>query len=229
MTDETTTGTTTATTGAADTAKTETTTEAAKTDSTVLGTKTEGETKTEDAKTADTKTEGDKKAEGDKKTDAPSVDPKAFKLPDGFTADEKQMGDFAALANEFKLPQDAAQKLVDLHAAALKQASETSSKYWSDKQAEWLTEAKKTYGPEPAKNPKIVAVSKLIDSLGEKPAGALREALDMSGMGNHPAVVAAFAQLAERLSEPGHAKGSPAGRPANIAESFYGTSMQPKG
>lgn len=159
----------------------------------------------------------------DKPGDKPAatVDPKAFKLPDGFTADEKQLGEFASIANELKLPQDAAQKFLDLHATALKQASETSSKFWADKQAEWATQNKADFGPEPAKNPKIIAVSKMIDSLGEKPAAALKEALEFSGMGNNPAVIAAFAALAERLTEPGHAKGTPPSKPQDPAAAFY--------
>lgn len=172
-----------------------------------------------DAAAEDKKPDGDKKP--DDKTAAATVDPKAFKLPDGFTADEKQLGEFASIANELKLPQDAAQKFLDLHATALKQASETSSKFWSDKQAEWATQNKADFGPEPAKNPKIIAVSKMIDSLGEKPAAALKEALEFSGMGNNPAVIAAFAALAERLTEPGHAKGNPTSKPQDPATAFY--------
>lgn len=177
---------------------------------------------------------GDKPAEApkaedkpaDKPGDKPAEKPAAlaatdFKLPDGFTADEAQMGSFLSIANELGLSKEAAQKLVDLNAASVRAASEASSKYWADLQKEWQAEATKTYGPEPAKNPKIIAVSKAIDSLGEKPAAALREALDMSGMGNHPAVIAAFAAFAERLSEPAHAKGSPPGRPATAAQAIY--------
>lgn len=180
-----------------------------------------------DPKPADATKPEDKPADrpADKSADKPAegatVDPKAFKLPDGFTADEKQLGEFASIANELKLPQDAAQKFLDLHATALKQASETSSKFWADKQAEWATQNKADFGPEPAKNPKIIAVSKMIDSLGEKPAAALKEALEFSGMGNNPAVIAVFAALAERLTEPGHAKGSPPSKPQDPATAFY--------
>jgi hypothetical protein len=218
--------TTTTTTDAGATADTTKTADTGAADQTLLGGKTEtaADTKTADtAKTEDKKTEvtEDKKADDKKSPDAPTVDAKALKLPEGFTADEAQLGAFATLANEFKLPQDAAQKLVDLHAAALKSASEASSKYWGDLQKTWQDEAKTTYGPEPAKNPKIIAVGKMIDSLGEKPASALREALDMSGMGNHPAIIAAFASLAERLAEPAHAQGNPANRPATAAQAIY--------
>jgi len=169
-------------------------------------------------------TEPPKPPEEPAKPDAkPTVDVKAFKLPEGFKADDPTLTSFAALANEHKLTQDAAQKLVDMHTAALKQASEASSKYWGDKQKEWETVNKAEYGPVPTENPKITAVAKLIDSLGEKPAAELRDALVFSGMGNNPAVVKAFVLLAERLTEPGHARGTPpSGRPATAAEALYG-------
>jgi hypothetical protein len=109
------------------------------------------------------------------------------------------------------------QSLVDFHAAELKKASEASSKYWAEKQTEWQAKAKEVYGPEPAKSPKIIAVAKLIDSLGEKPASELRDALEMSGMGNHPAVIAAFVNLADRLGEPKHLQGNPPAATAQTA------------
>jgi hypothetical protein len=161
----------------------------------------------------------------DKKPDpAPVIDAKALKLPEGFTADEATLASAVSILSDEKLaPQERAQRLVDFHAAELKKASEASSKYWGDLQTEWQAKAKEAYGPEPAKSPKIVAVSKLIDSLGEKPAGELRDALEMSGMGNHPAIIAAFVNLAERLVEPKHVSGNPpSGRPATAAEAIYG-------
>jgi hypothetical protein len=168
---------------------------------------------------------GDPPKVEDKKPDpAPAIDAKALKLPEGFTADEAVLKSATDILLDDKLsPQDRMQKLVDFHAAELKKASEASSKYWGDLQTEWQAKAKETYGPEPAKSPKIVAVSKLIDSLGEKPASELRDALEMSGMGNHPAIIAAFVNLAERLGEPKHVSGNPpSNRPANAAEAIYG-------
>lgn len=153
----------------------------------------------------------------------PTVEVAALKLPEGFKADDPALTQFATIANEAKISQDVAQKLVDFHAAALKKASEASSEYWGNLQKEWGESNKTEFGPEPAKSPKIIAVSKLIDSLGEKPASAFREALDMSGMGNHPAIVKAMVLLAERLTEPAHARGAPpAQRPATAAEAIYG-------
>jgi hypothetical protein len=216
----------------ADEQTTQTGTETAKTDSTTV--KTEGtvltqgaqtEQKTEDGEQkTSTKTEAKTEGAKEAKTEAPAIDAKALKLPEGFTADEAVLKSATDILLDDKLsPQDRMQKLVDFHAAELKKASEASSKYWGDLQAEWQAKAKETYGPEPAKSPKIVAVSKLIDSLGEKPAGELRDALEMSGMGNHPAIIAAFVNLAERLGEPKHVSGNPpSGRPATAAEAIYG-------
>lgn len=168
---------------------------------------------------------GDKPAEkpADKPAEpAAGIDAAKLKLPEGFKADEATMKSaIEILTNEKLAPQDRMQKLVDFHAAELKKASETSSKYWAEQQTKWQDEAKVTYGPEPAKSPKIVAVAKMIDSLGEKPASGLRDALEMSGMGNHPAIIAAFVALADRLGEPRHLQGGPAGAPKDPAQAFY--------
>jgi hypothetical protein len=173
----------------------------------------------------------DPKAEPPKepaKADAPAaIDPAAVKLPAGFTADEAALKSVADILSNDKLsPQERMQSLVDFHAAELKKASEASSKYWAEKQTEWQAKAKETYGPEPAKSPKIIAVAKLIDSLGEKPASELRDALEMSGMGNHPAVIAAFVNLADRLGEPKHLQGNPPAATAQTAASAFYPNMK---
>lgn len=156
------------------------------------------------------------------KAEVPIIDPAALKLPEGFKADEATMKAAIDIIADDKLsPQDRTQKLVDFHAAELKKASEASSKYWAEQQTKWQDQAKVTYGPEPAKSPKIVAVAKLIDSLGEKPASELREALEMSGMGNHPSVIAAFVALADRMGEPKHLTGGPTSAPKDPASAFY--------
>lgn len=159
----------------------------------------------------------------DKPVEPAAIDPAAVKLPAGFTADEAALKSAADILSNDKLsPQERMQSLVDFHAAELKKASEASSKYWAEKQTEWQAKAKETYGPEPAKSPKIIAVAKLIDSLGEKPASELRDALEMSGMGNHPAVIAAFVNLADRLGEPKHLQGNPPAAQAQTpAAAFY--------
>lgn len=222
MADEPTTGTTdtSTTTGTATTeaAKTET----GKTETSVLGTKAPAEEAKTETKT-EAKADGDKTTEGAKKDDKPAapIDAKAFKLPDGFTADEKQLGEFAAFATEHKIPLDAAQKLVDMHVNALKAASETGSKFWADKNAEWAKELKADFGEEPMKNPKTIAVAKMIDSLGEKQAADFRAAIDFVGAGNSPGIIRGLVALAERLTEPGHAKGDPTGKPSDPAAAFY--------
>ena len=155
---------------------------------------------------------------------APAIDLKGLKLPEGFTAEDKNLADVVGILSDEKLsPQERMQKLVDTHASALKTASEASSKYWSDLQASWMTENKNKFGADPGKHADIVAVAKAIDQLGEKRAGAFREALDMSGMGNNPAIIEALVEWAKVLNEPSrHPSGSPAGRPASAAEAIYG-------
>lgn len=201
----------------------------AKAPATVLGTKPEGDPPKPDDKTPVLGPDGkpiETKPDDKKPDPAPAIDPAKITLPEGFKADEPVLKAAVDLLVDPALsPQDRAQKLIDLHAQELKKATDANAKYWSDLQTEWQAKAKETYGPEPAKSPKIIAVSKLIDSLGEKPAGELRDALEMSGMGNHPAIIGAFVTLAERLTEAGGtiaATKPTAAKPQSLGEAFYG-------
>ena len=166
-----------------------------------------------------------KPAEPPKPEPPPPIDLAKLTLPEGFKADDARLKSVYEVLSDEKLPpQDRMQKLVDIHATALKEASEGISKYWSDMQKEWGEANKAKYGPEPTKHPTIISIGKAIDSLGEKPAAAFREALDMSGMGNNPAIVAALGIWAEQLVETRrHAQGSPSGQRPSAADAIFGT------
>lgn len=145
-------------------------------------------------------------ADGKPIPEAPAgLDLKAIKLPEGFTLDEKLAGEFSNLLTDAKLsPQDRGQKLIDLHSATLKAAVEAPYKLWSDTQATWVKEvaADKDFGSgdlkEPLKTEVKEAISKVIDQYGGQP---LRDALALTGAGNNPAIIRAFAQMSKLLTE----------------------------
>lgn len=162
-----------------------------------------------------------------------SFDGKLIKMPEGFTPDDKLMGSFSELLNDSKLSsQDRGQKLIDLYAGAVKQVGEANTKAWADLNQQWIAEVKadsEIGGANFDSTRQVIA--KAIDMLGPDRAGAFREALNVTGAGNHPGLIRGFAHLAKLLTEGSHINGDPPKRSGDLASIFFPNSpeMQKKG
>lgn len=144
-----------------------------------------------------------------------------IKLPDGIEADKALQDGFVKLVNEHGIPRSAAAALIDLQANAMKAASEANSKLWNDTQEKWQNESKadSEIGGDKLQ-PALTSISKLVDHYGGTP---LREALDVTGAGNHPIVIKAFAKIAKDLGESYFVSGSATNTPQSAADRIYGT------
>lgn len=154
---------------------------------------------------------------------AAPFDASKLTLPEGFKSDDPALKSLGEVIGDEKLsPQERAQKLVDLHTTAVKAASEAISTAYTETQTKWINELKADPDFSAGRDsPKVQSIGRLFDSLPDKGA-AVREALDLTGAGNNPAVVKALSFFAEQLTEGRMVPGSPtAGRPANMAEAFY--------
>lgn len=152
------------------------------------------------------------------------IEYEAFKLPDGMTVDEAKLGDFTKLAAEARIPQDVAQKLVDLYSSELKAVSEAPMRAWTELQNTWRDAVKSD--PEfGGKNlDKNLAATKagLNNLLGDQ-AAKFFEALNVTGAGNNPDIVRGLFKAAAP-----HAPASPvAGRPAGGAPKTAGATLYP--
>lgn len=117
-----------------------------------------------------------------------------FKMPDGVEADEKTLTEFTKFAKELKLSPENAQKLVDLRSAAVVAAKEQHAatvQGWADE-----VKADKVLGGD--KLPESLAIAKKAIDLGPP---ELKELLEQSGMGNHPAVFKWAHAVGKALSE----------------------------
>lgn len=119
------------------------------------------------------------------------------------------------------LSQDNAQKLVDFYIKqttnaqnAPYEAYQEMTKKWSDDTMAHPDLAGKV-GPGKEVN---TTIAKALDSLGDPGlTREFREAMDLTGVGNHPAFVRTFFKLAQRVTEGSHVAGrgpSPAGQSA---------------
>ena len=166
------------------------------------------------------------KPEGESPSDVIVPDKyEAFKLPDGFEANEVLMTEAQGVFKELGLPQSSAQRLIDLYAKATTDAADAPIKHWVDTQNKWRSEVKADPVIGGSKlNQVLGTISKAIDSFGDvKLAKEFREAMDSTGAGNNPAFIKGFYRMASKLVEPvTHVGGQPAGgKPASAAAAVY--------
>lgn len=137
-----------------------------------------------------------------------------FTFPEGFTAPDDKIAEFSALIGGHQVPQETAQKLIDLHVQMARdmQAQMAQNQYdvFAQTRAGWLRDLDKQYGPrrpavvESAKRAVMAAFADANGRFGEKAQAALKAtwaALDYTGAGDNPHVITAFANLHRRLSE----------------------------
>jgi hypothetical protein len=174
-------------------------------------------------KPADDAKPGDKPAD-DKPADPPKPDEpityEAFKTPEGLALDEAKVAEFSKLAAEAKMPQEVAQKFVDLYTAELKQLTEAPMRAWTALQNQWQEEVRNDPVIGGANLDKNLAATKagLSNLLGEE-AKAFFDALNITGAGNNPAILRGLMKAAAP-----HAPASPvAGSPAKPAKSAGAT------
>lgn len=170
---------------------------------------------------------GDKPADkpADKPVDDKPIEYEAFKLPEGMKPDEAKLGEFTKLAAESKIPQEVAQKLVDLYSAEIKQVSEAPMRAWTELQTKWQDEVRNDPVIGGANLDKNLAATKagLNNLLGDD-ASKFFEALNVTGAGNNPDIVRGLFKAAQA-----HAPATPvAGKPAGGASKSAGATLYPQ-
>lgn len=129
-----------------------------------------------------------------------------FKLPAGVTVDAESLKPATELFAESGLSQDQAQKFIDLAMARETAAAHKSVQAFVDLQNQWVSEIKADpdIGGDRLKS-SLASANRAIDRLN---VPGLREALNFTGAGNHPAIVKAFVRLGQMIAEdrfrPGH-------------------------
>jgi len=152
----------------------------------------------------------------------------AFKLPEGVELEPVALAEAQKfMAETLKLPQEAAQSLVDFHVKALQTEAEAPYRLWEDTQRKWQDEVKAdpVIGGDNLANVKV-KVAKLLDEFGHK---GVKEALAFTGAGNNPAIIHTFYKIAEKLVEGTFVPGGGAGQgPRSAEQVFYPTMFEGK-
>lgn len=161
-----------------------------------------------------------------------------FKLPEGLTLEGETLTKASELFRGLGLDQAGAQSLVDFHAAQLKAATDAPKAAFETMLTDWR--AKQAADPDiGAKAPAIKEnIGKgwagLIASSGElapKVATEVAEfkaAMDLTGVGDHPAFVKVMNRILSKFVEPGHVNGggpapvkAPGEGPKSAASALY--------
>ncbi|WP_199636984.1 peptidase [Serratia sp. PAMC26656] len=131
-----------------------------------------------------------------KKDDKPSAPEKyEFAAPEGQELDANALAVFEPIAKELGLTQEQAQKLVDIYPQIQQQQAEV----WSKQVADWGEQVKadKEIGGDKF-NASVGAAQRALDQFGNP---ELREYLQASGLGNHPALVRFCAKVGKSMAE----------------------------
>lgn len=138
------------------------------------------------------------KESGDKtdKKDKPAAPEKyEFSAPEGQELDANALAVFEPIAKELGLSQEQAQKLVDIFPQIQQQQAEA----WSKQVSDWGEQVKadKEIGGDKF-NASVGAAQRALDQFGNT---ELREYLNASGLGNHPALVRFCAKVGKAMAE----------------------------
>lgn len=122
-----------------------------------------------------------------------------FQLPDGIELDTEALESFIPIAKDLNLTQDKAQKLVDYEAKRVQEFIDVQQESWQDMQKEWRASVKadKELGG-PAFDQSLADANIFINKYGTP---ELREALNSTGIGNHPEFIRAFSRAGKAMGE----------------------------
>jgi hypothetical protein len=142
----------------------------------------------------------DKDGEADKSKDEGAPDKyEDFSLPEDFEADEEVLGEFKDFAKEAGLSQEKAQNLIDMQTKLQSRTMDQISKRVEKVQSDWkeATESDKEFGGKDL-DANLAIARKALDKFGGK---GINEALNETGMGNHPELVRLLVNVGKAMGE----------------------------
>lgn len=140
-----------------------------------------------------------------------------FKMPDGVALDQAAATEFTAIAKELKLDQATAQKVADVGAKMAQRQAEAHATLVES----WVEQVKtdKDIGGDKL-NENLAVARKALETFGTP---ELRDVLNSTGLGNHPAVIKAFYKAGMAVSEDRMVTGTPKGGENDPAKKLFPT------
>ena len=147
-----------------------------------------------------------------------------FTAPEGTTLDKELVAEAAPIFKELNLSQEAAQRLINFHMEKVGKVNESLTKTVEDMRADWRNQvmADKDIG---GKIDQVkVELGRAKDRLSPDVRKAFDQAMDTTGLGDHPAVVKALYEMAKMVNEGSHVNG---GGPSPNGQSKSGEVSRP--
>lgn len=142
-------------------------------------------------------------------------------LPQGFEVTDAAKAFF----KDAQMSQAQADKAVKFYQDLAKEAAEAPFKLWDKMNSDWVKQVESDQEYKGDMTNVRSTIAKFVDSIGDaKLATDLREAMDMTGAGNHPAFVKFMFRMAQQFTEGKHV---PAGGPSPHGQRAPGTSERP--
>lgn len=168
---------------------------------------------------------GNDPAKDDKGGAGGQEEPEVFKpyevaLPQGVELDAESVKGFNAVANELKIPQEAAQKLVEWYGKSSTEKAAARSTEWQKLNDGWVASAKSDTEIGGDKFDKSVADARLaITKFGTKEFG---EMLNLTGAGNHPETIRFLSRVYNATKEDKMVTGGQAvGAVTSVAKTLF--------
>lgn len=179
-------------------------------------------TQTTDPTTKTTSSDGDGKTADPKSTETkPATDPKAvpekyeFKAPEGIILDPKLEAEISPVLKEAGVTQENAQKLFDYHVKALQAAAKAPTDTVETMRADWRTKVTADSEIKAAVNGDKTGIDavkldigRALTHLPEALRSEFKDAMDLTGAGDHPAFVKAIWALSKLVTEGKHVSGA---------------------
>jgi len=175
-----------------------------------------GEPTTTDVNAASTATAATTPPATETQATAPTV-PETYelKMPEGVELDKTAADEFTAIAKELKLSAEDAQKVADVGAKMAQRQAESHAKLVES----WVEQVKADKDIGGDKLPENLAIArKAIDAFGTP---ELKDVLNATGFGNHPAVIKAFYNAGKAISEDRFVSGSAPGPETDVAKRMF--------
>ena len=160
----------------------------------------EARTETGELRDLSSTTSTGSKDEGTKAATAPEAY-QPFTLPEGAKLDDKALERATSVFKELNLDQAGAQKVIDLHNAISKEFSDGLTARVNQMREDWraAVKADKDMGPNLSKVSESIGRAKSL--LPPDVRDAFSQAMDQTGVGDHPAFVKALWKLSEMITE----------------------------
>ncbi|EPW8852716.1 peptidase [Enterobacter kobei] len=174
------------------------------------------------------KPQDDKPADGDKPADKPddkeqkqegAPEKYEFTAGEGVELDNEALKDFEPVARELNLTNEQAQKLVDAYPKILAGVQQRQAEAWQKQTEGWAetVKADKEIGGDKL-TANLSAAQRALEQFGDP---ELKEYLDSTGLGNHPALVKAFIKVGKAMSEDKVVTGGHESGGSDLISAFY--------